>query len=175
MSPVITPARQLARQAAGAASVPVWLTLVGLVTTPDVLCELSQHVLRRRLQVPKQGELWDALCRAHRVSHEVPKAASTQPVEVGSRLAPNTVVGARIGPDSHAASEVARGLFGMIPVEKEPAALLPTFDASKVFAPITLVRTELPTQVLAQVAAEVNRPVEIEHQVSRLRSEDERA
>jgi hypothetical protein len=60
----------------------------------------------------------------------------------------------------------------MFPVEEELPAVLPLFDALEVLAAITLIRAELPPEVLAQISAEVNRSVEVENQVARLWCED---
>ncbi len=113
----------------------------------------------------EEGELRDTLGGANRVPDEVPETTPPKPIEARGGLAPHPVVHAGVRPDLQASPEVPRCLAGVVPVEKELPALLPVLDALEVIASIALIRTELPAEVLAKIAAEVNRPTEMPAQM----------
>ena len=146
--------------------------LIGLVSFPYMLSEPPKDRMRRRLEVSKQGHLRHALRRANWIGDEMAKTSPSQPVEPRRSFPPKTIVSARPRPDLHAAGKVAGGLARMVQVEEESPALLPVFDLLEALLPVALVGTQLPTKVLAEVAAEVNGSVQIQNQIARAGGQD---
>jgi hypothetical protein len=59
----------------------------------------------------------------------------------------------------------------MIPVEEEPSASRLVPDPLEMLASVTLIRAKLPTELLAEITAEVDRPIEVKNQIAGVGSE----
>jgi hypothetical protein len=56
----------------------------------------------------------------------------------------------------------------MIQIEEEPPASFEVPYPPEVLVAVSLIRAKLPTELLAEIAAEMNGPIEVEHQVAGL-------